>query len=68
MTRLEQIVRRLPPDKRKEVENFAEYLSAQCASPERRKLSQRWAGGLREWRDKYTALELQHKSLEWWGD
>ena len=24
-----------------------------------------WIGGLREYRDKYTSLELQKKALEW---
>jgi len=27
-----------------------------------------WAGGLKEYKDKYTSLELQKKILEWWGD
>jgi len=26
------------------------------------------AGALREYRDQFTALELQKKALEWWGD
>jgi len=30
----------------------------------RRKLRQDWAGGLREFRDKCTSLELQKKALE----
>ena len=27
-----------------------------------------WAGALKEYRDQYTALELQKKALEWRGD
>jgi hypothetical protein len=27
-----------------------------------------WAGGLREYRDQFTSLQLQKKALEWWGD
>jgi len=34
----------------------------------RSRLKLDWAGGLREYRDKYTSLELQKKALEWWGD
>jgi hypothetical protein len=29
------------------------------------KLRQDWAGALREYRDQYTSLKLQKKSLEW---
>jgi hypothetical protein len=31
-------------------------------------LSQTWAGGLKEFRNQYTSLELQKKALEWRGD
>lgn len=37
-------------------------------SPEKRKgkkLSQNWAGALKEYRSQYTSLELQKKALEW---
>ena len=27
-----------------------------------------WAGALKEYKEKYTSLELQKKALEWWGD
>jgi hypothetical protein len=33
-----------------------------------KKLKLDWAGGLKEYRDTYTSLELQRKNLEWWGD
>lgn len=36
--------------------------------PKQKKLRMDWAGGLREFRDKYTSLELQKKALEWWED
>ena len=68
MSRLEEIVRRLPPDVQREVEEFAEYLSSKYSPRIVPKLSQDWAGGLRELRDRYTSLELQKKALEWWGD
>ena len=25
-----------------------------------------WAGGLKEYKDKFTSVELQKKSLNWW--
>ncbi|HSS21745.1 MAG TPA: hypothetical protein VLL54_16855 [Pyrinomonadaceae bacterium] len=33
-----------------------------------RKLTQNWAGGLGEYSNKYTSLELQKKALEWRDD
>jgi hypothetical protein len=38
------------------------------AKPKRRRLRLDWAGGLKEFRDQYTSLELQKDSLDWWGD
>ncbi len=26
-----------------------------------------WRGALRDLRDKYTSVELQHKITDWWG-
>jgi len=36
--------------------------------PTQKKLRLTWAGMLREFRDKFTSLELQKKALEWWAD
>ena len=36
--------------------------------PKCKKLRLDWAGGLSEFCDQYSSLELQKKSLEWWGD
>jgi len=51
-----------------EVRDFAFFLSEKKVKPKRRKLRLNWAGGLREFRDKYTSLELQTKSMDCWGD
>ena len=32
------------------------------------RLQQKWAGGLKEFRDTYTSVELQKQSLEWRKD
>lgn len=32
----------------------------------RNKLRLRWAGGLKEYKNQFTSVELQKKSLEWW--
>lgn len=53
------IVRKLPPDLRQEVEDFARFL----LSCEKRKggdtLRQDWAGGLASLKGLYTSMELQ---------
>lgn len=68
MKNLEEIIKELPPDLQEEVKDFAKYLLETKTNPKRKKLTLTWAGGLREFRDKFTSLELQKKALEWWGD
>ncbi len=43
-------------------------VSAKEVFHKNKKLSLNWAGGLKKFRKQFTALELQNKSLEWWGD
>ena len=68
MGKIEEIVRGLPPELQREVEDFAQFLVHKQGRKTGRKLRQDWAGGLREYRDKYTSLELQKKAMEWRGD
>lgn len=68
MTPIEKIMKKLPPDLRKEVEDFAAFLLERRVAKPVRKLRQDWAGALQDYRDQYTSLELQKKALEWWGD
>ena len=58
----------LPPDLRKEVVDFIDFLLTQKVSKRKKKLKLDWAGGLKEYRDQYTALELQKKALDWWAE
>ena len=37
-------------------------------SKRKKKLKLDWAGGLKEYRDQYTALELQKEALDWWDE
>lgn len=67
MSRLKEIIEKLPPDLQKEVVDFAEYLLKK-QTKKHGKLRMNWAGALREYRDQFTSLELQKKSLQWWGD
>ena len=68
MKSLEQVIGELPPELQQEVRDFAEYLLDRRPCPKQRRLRLSWAGGLREFRDRFTSLELQRKVLEWWGD
>jgi hypothetical protein len=36
--------------------------------PMERRLKGDWGGALADLGERYTSVELQHKSLEWWGD
>ena len=68
MESIEQLIRELPPDLRQEVRDFVESLLQKRRQKPARKLRQDWAGALRDYRDQYTALELQKRALEWRGD
>ncbi len=68
MKRLDEIVRELPPDLQQELLDFAEFLKQKKAPKKQRRLRLSWAGGLKEFREQYTSLNLQRKALEWWGD
>lgn len=68
MTRLEQLVKELPEDLQREVEDFAQFLLDRRTRPKGKRLNLNWAGALSEFRDKYTSLDLQKKCFEWRGD
>jgi hypothetical protein len=65
---LEELIREVPPEFRKEIREFVLLLLNKRTRQQGRKLRQDWAGSLREFRDQYTSLELQKKALEWRGD
>jgi hypothetical protein len=68
--KLEEIIRELPEDLRKELEDFAQFLWEKkfMRGSKQRKLRLTWVGGLKEYPDKFTSLDLQKKVLEWWDD
>ena len=68
MDNIVDLIQHLPQELKDEVLDFVEFLIARHAPKKGRKLRQDWAGALREYRDKYTSLELQKKALEWRGD
>jgi hypothetical protein len=68
MSPLDELVEKLPPDLRREVEDFARFLLETRGQAKGARLRLDWAGALSEFRDRFTSLELQKKALEWWGD
>lgn len=68
MENIEEMVKKLPPELQREVEDFVNFLIEKKERKYGRKLRQDWAGALKDYRDQYTSLELQKKALEWRGD
>jgi hypothetical protein len=68
MKTAEEIIRELPPDIQQEVLDFAEFLMSKRNPPKQQRMRLSWAGGLKEFRAQFTALELQKKALEWWDE
>jgi hypothetical protein len=63
---LQEKIQQHPPELEQEVEHFIEYiLQKETPKKQAKKLRQDWGGALKEFRDRYTSLELQKKSLEW---
>jgi capsule polysaccharide export protein KpsE/RkpR len=65
LKRLEEIVNQLPPASQAEVIRFASSLLEKRKKKSDRKLNQTWAGGLSDFKDQYTSLELQKKAMDW---
>ena len=65
---LDELVRELSPDSQAEVREFVEFLLRKRDRKPAGKLGQSWAGALSDFREEYTAIELQKKSLDWRGD
>lgn len=65
MKALEDLIKELPEDLRKEAEDFVQFLLQKKQKKHGMKLRQDWAGALKDYREQYTSLELQKKSLEW---
>ena len=69
MASVEKMIQDLPPDMRKEAMDFIEFLHYKYKNNKKdHKFNFSWVGALKDLRDQYTSVELQHKSLEWWGD
>lgn len=63
-----EMIQELPPELQQEVEDFVQFLIEKRTRKPKGQLKLDWRGALRDLRDQYTSVELQHKVLEWWGD
>jgi hypothetical protein len=68
MTRLEELIKELPPELHKEAKDFIEFLIEKSRRKVKDSLKLTWRGALRDLSDRYTSVDLQHKAQEWWGD
>ena len=60
------VMKRMPEDLQEEVKDFVRYLNDTRVRKPKGKMKLKWRGALRDMRDQYTSVELQHKLLEWW--
>ena len=68
MKSIEEKIRELPSELQQEVEDFVQFLTEKRVRRTGKILRQDWPGALREYRDRYTSLELQKEALKWRGD
>jgi len=59
------MVKELPEEYQKEVEGFVRFLSEKKAKKKHSKPSFKCAGALKDIKDQYTSVGLQHKASEW---
>jgi hypothetical protein len=64
----EELMKELPPELRAEARDFIEFLLRRQPRRRQSRLRLSWAGGLGEFRDRFTSLELQRKALDWWHE
>ena len=62
---LDQLLKGLPPESQAEVRDFVESLIKKRQRKSNGRLRQSWAGALSDFREQFTSLELQNKSLDW---
>ena len=65
MLTLEESIKVLPPNLKKEVSDFVQFLLGKQTKI-KTQLSLDWAGKLQKYKNQFTSVELQKKALEWW--
>ncbi len=61
MNSLDDLIKKLPPEYEREVQDFINFLIEKRAKKHRGKPIFDWAGALKDLRNRYTSVELQHK-------
>jgi hypothetical protein len=64
MQTLSESINNLPAELQQKVFDYIAELKKEKKT--KKKLNLKWTGGLREYKNKFTSVELQKKSLEWW--
>ena len=65
MQTFKELVEQLPPDIQQEVKDFAAFLLEKRRKKPKGKPNFDWAGALKDLRDQYTSVQLQHQMAEW---
>lgn len=65
METLESLVVQLPRELHRDAQNYIEFLLEKHRKRTKRRPRFEWAGALRDWRDRYTSVELQHEIADW---
>jgi hypothetical protein len=58
---IDEMVNELTPGQQAEVRDFVEFLLAKQRSSPRQKPQFDWAGALKDMREEYTSVDLQHE-------
>jgi hypothetical protein len=65
LERIEELIKELPPELHREVGDFIEFLLERRLKRARVKPNFDWAGALKDMRDQYSSVELQHEISKW---
>ncbi len=65
MSGLDQKIRRLPREQKKEIEGLVDGLLKSRKKKAKGKPAFKWAGIAQDLRDQYTSVELQHQISRW---
>jgi len=65
MATLKELVEQLSPDLQEEVRDFVEFLMKKYKEKPRRKPKFDWSDVLKDLRNQYGSVEMQHKISEW---
>ncbi len=64
---LVEMIEALPPELQQEVQEFVELIYERRTSRKKEPLRLDWRGALRDLREQYTSVELQHQIRDWWS-